>query len=280
MKGLTRELKKTYEFPVARDALIIDGIGTQTDFDALYRPETEEVLSIVSKDYKLVTHKDAVDPILESLEMVGGFELEKIQVDKLGRRMEIGFVNKEIRYDVDGDGDKISPTFRILNSYDKQYGLTYSIGAFRLVCSNGLRLFRNMERIREFHVGQVDPIRMAGKIEKNLDKFPTLAENYKKMVEKIAKNSLILSIILSRDLTWKIKEAVLEQIRNDGFLDYDKAREIKTAKDFQIRKKFTIWYLYNVFTYLMTHNKEVVKSGYRINFERKFADMMWKEALR
>jgi len=281
MKGLTKEVKKMYEFPVNREELFTSS-GLDSGWDVLYRPDTGEILSVVTRDnYKLITHKEAIEPLVESLDMVGGFALERIQINNNGSRIEIGFVNKEITYDVDGNGDEISPTFRVINSYDKQYGLTYLMGTYRLVCENGLRLFRDMERIREFHVGRVDPIRMTEQIEKNLEKFPQLAKNYRKMVKKTVRNQLLLAIINNRELSWKVKIAMFERMREEGYLDFDDdLKKVSSEKEISIKKQFTLWYLYNVFTRLMTHDRRVMKSGYRVECERKFSDFVWREAMK
>ena len=60
-------MKLSYDFPIVRENLP-NSVGKDTGFDAIYRKDSGVNLGVVSKEYKLITHKDAINSVVRELE--------------------------------------------------------------------------------------------------------------------------------------------------------------------------------------------------------------------
>lgn len=259
----SKELKERYDFKIKREKLKTSE-GIDVGKDALIRVDTKQVLGIVSPDkYKIVTHKAAIESLGEVLDKVGGFTLSSVDTI-LGGAMMYAKFKSDREYEIgkldDGKPDLISPVFTVSNSFNRYMSLIYDMGAERLICSNGLKIFKRMPRIRNFHVGKVNPIRMVGEFEKILDKFEKEdIKKYEILTKAQVTSKFLLNIIKDENLNWKFKDQVLEALSKDGYFELngvDESKKIETEKQFNL-KQIQAWYLYNVFTYVLTHGKEL-----------------------
>lgn len=102
----------------------------------------DRVFSFVSDAYTLVRHEVVAHKVLNSLKKI-----------KQKPKVSFYFPNNgaKMRLNVDFDsefkkltkvGDKIAPSFRVKNSYDKQWIMSIAYGAKELVCSNGMTIFK------------------------------------------------------------------------------------------------------------------------------------------
>jgi len=227
-----------------------------------------QVLGMVKQDiYKIVTHKEAVEPIEQALSSVGGFGFQSLRVINGGAVMFAEYVDTgDRKVDVTGDGDFVVPTIKVINSYNKQYRLSYTLGGFRLVCSNGLKVFKIGEQIKNFHMGKVDPIKMAVEIDNALRSF--MEEGYafyRQMGSTIAKMEIVKQILTDRYITAKFKLEVVKQLAMDGYIDPVENIDEAMAID-NFKKKISLWLLYNVFTYVLTH------AGIRVDRVEKYSN--------
>jgi len=102
---------------------------------AIVNVDTGAVMDIVSDQYKVVTHKEALEPVLAAL-YDGGFSFTRTALYNDGQRLNIEATNKNTEYRV-GD-DVFFPRVQVLNSYDRTVSVKVIFGLFRLVCSNGM----------------------------------------------------------------------------------------------------------------------------------------------
>lgn len=101
----------------------------------VYRPDTDATLSIVSDQYKLIQHKQALAPAVEILGREG-WKLKASRIERSGANafVELTRVDKAVMI----AGEQVGQRVFMRNSYDKSHSLTFALGAMVCVCSNGL----------------------------------------------------------------------------------------------------------------------------------------------
>ena len=130
-------------FPVAKVPVFIQnnagaylkGVGCN-----IVRTDTNKAISQVSDTYGLIPHGDALTPILAALDGMG-FDLKQTLVEGDGRRVMVKALSQKswtVGNLKDGSSDDIRMTLLLSNSYDRTQSLKIMVGAFRLVCSNGM----------------------------------------------------------------------------------------------------------------------------------------------
>ncbi len=108
-------------------------------YKQVFREDTLETLSIVSDQYKLVEHRDAMAPAVEIL----GREGWAVKASRVERGGGSAFVELHRRDAVNANvalavGEKVGERLMLRNSYDKSSSLTFTFGALVLKCTNGL----------------------------------------------------------------------------------------------------------------------------------------------
>ena len=104
------------EVPVSWDEI---NLQRADKYKAIVNPESDKVYSIVSKDYKLIRHEDAVRRIESAIDE--NLELGKYKSDTKfyndGARMRgtYRFYEKSVEIK---KGDKVNPELHLFNSYD------------------------------------------------------------------------------------------------------------------------------------------------------------------
>lgn len=113
-----------------------------------------EVYSFVSDAYTLVRHEVVVDKVMQTLKDFPTKPKVALHFPNNGAKMlvRVEFEN-EFQKIAKNIGDKISPSIRIKNSYDKGWGLQIGFGAKELVCSNGMTVFKETARKKKKHIG-------------------------------------------------------------------------------------------------------------------------------
>ena len=141
-------------------------------YKAIVNPDTGKVFSIVSKDYKLIRHEDAIQQIesiiRENLEL-GEFKTT-IEFFNGGARMRMifRFYNKSELIQID---DAVSPELHLFNSYDTTWPLIVLIGAFRYICTNGLVVGEKYLHLRKRHVYHFDDMNLKEQVLTALIRF-------------------------------------------------------------------------------------------------------------
>lgn len=102
----------------------------------IIREDTNEILSCMTTDYKLVRNDEvlnAIGPVMKDNKAV----LTEATTFSGGARMKVKYIMKDTKVKID-EGDYVNPEIIIRNSYDGSLEASVMAGAFRLVCSNGL----------------------------------------------------------------------------------------------------------------------------------------------
>ena len=127
--------KECYDFPVS-----LHGIKTESGKEipnqkALVREDTQQVLSIVSDNYKVVTHAEVIDKAKGVFYSLGKPEI-KYNVSKNGANLVAMAEYKDVRSSM--VGDTVGMRVFMENSYNKKKGVSFFIGGVVLSCLNGM----------------------------------------------------------------------------------------------------------------------------------------------
>jgi len=220
-------------------------------YKAIVDRDTGKLFSIVSKDYKVIRHEQAIDALEDILygtqDLGTPFVTTSFYND--GGRMRRTYRFKDIAVDI-SQGDKVYPELHLFNSYDVTWPLIVLLGAFRVVCSNGLVVGNKFYQLRKRHVVQLEQMDFRGQVfqkqVKTWRKWETQAlslDTYHKVMEAMS---------LGKRATETIENMVSEEV--EGFLTDGYPRP-------------TVWVFYNLLTWFVTHN--TVSLNHRVELENR-----------
>lgn len=112
-----------------------------SDFRAVVRTDTNQVLGIHGPDYKLITNYEAFDAFDTALSR-SALDLDGMTIkDELsygGARTIRTYVFPNHAVNIGRVGDIVNLQLRVVNSYDGSTAFSTLLGGYRLVCTNGL----------------------------------------------------------------------------------------------------------------------------------------------
>lgn len=154
------ELRSKLDFPTERVPLFgarENGDQFSTDRQAIIRTDGEgvRVMGVVSNKYAFLPHVEMLDSFLESLEPMGRVEMTQARVLNYGARFFVSFRFPDRSFPVGSKKDKVNLSLTLRNSYDGVWAGQVLLGAFRLVCSNGLIIGESFFKRKQIHLGGV-----------------------------------------------------------------------------------------------------------------------------
>ncbi len=126
---------KDYDFRVDREQLFRKD-GTDSVYDALFDKDTGEQLSVVSRDYQLVTHTEAVDAYHKVFDSMDE-SVEHYRFETMNRGKKFRGEFKLPNHEFDVAGDHFIPTLIAENSIDRTRSFISRFGLYRMICENG-----------------------------------------------------------------------------------------------------------------------------------------------
>lgn len=223
---------------------------------AIVDQDTGKLFSIVSQDYKLVRHEQAIDQIEEAIHKTPGFGEYKVTTEFYndGGRMRRKYVFSEISVSIEGN-DRVNPEIQLFNSYDTTWPFIVLLGAFRLVCTNGLVVGEKFLHFRKRHVFDFDQIRLNEQVSTALKRFELQTEEWKKWTNRLLTvavyNQVIAAMKFGKKAAGEIEERAFQEA--DGYDDYN---------DFPVIK---LWAFFNILTWYITHR--TVSLNHRVEME-------------
>ncbi len=127
--------------------------GSQAVVDA----NTDHTFAIVKDGYKPVQHTEVLellDTICEDFPEYGKPEKELWLSNHMGR-MRVRYTFKDVNYEV-RPGDSIHPTFESYASHDTSLAQRFDVGAYRLICTNGMKIGELFAKYKKKHVESLD----------------------------------------------------------------------------------------------------------------------------
>lgn len=241
--------KNSHDFEVALQPIttlnpVAGGDDTIKGRKAVIRQDNGVCLGILSDNYTLLKHADVIDAFRKALAAYD-FE-EKIQLAKDGAQLFATYKLNAIKIEVRKD-DLVSLQFVVKNSYDGSSTLQIMLGAYRLVCSNGMIVGKNFFNFSQKHVGGSSDI----KVEALQERIFKLIENFNNVLPRLQEMSRTdLFDGDAQDITPEDIKGVFSKDRVKGMPAYllEVARE-----EFTRAEDWSVWGYYNALTYAISH---------------------------
>lgn len=221
---------------------------------AVVRQDTGNVLGIVSDKYELLEHKDVIESFRAALN--GMDYQEKIQLDRNGGVMFAKYKLNAVQVEVK-KGDLVALQFIVKNSYDGTNALQIRLGAYRLVCSNGMVIGKDYFTYSQKHIGKNIDIKALS------DKIAMLSESFQGTLPVMQEMSRREISDISIDAMFSIKTTKLPQYV------VDLARE-----EYLKENDKTVWGYYNSLTSIISHNLK--KDGPEVCL--RYGKIAWERA--
>lgn len=244
-------------FDVRREDLI-NSKGHDTSFDNIYKRSNGESLGVVSRDYQLITHDQALSQVINLLEKKKLPKIKPVRVRTThnGSRMYAEFMlnrKSDLGLSTVSDhkvGDTISPGFMITNSYDRSLKFGASSYIYRLACANGMVVQEDVFGEKKRHTKGLD---LDSMIERFVESFERFDEQ---IVPQVA--ALTDQFLSPTDLEKELN-AVPSWIQNEAIQYLEEGNWLQLESDegrpqLELIKDITRWDLLNSFTYVMSHS--------------------------
>jgi len=236
-----------YKFPVEFQPIKTEqGLSIPSKF-ALVRSDTKDVLSVVTDKYKLLKHEDVIDSFRNALHGIGADE--KIVLKTNGAQLFATYkLNEEFEV---AKNDKLNMQFIVRNSYNYTSSLQIILGAFRLVCSNGMIVGKQFISFSQRHIGEntlIDKKVLGETIDKLTLDFKSSLPQISKMIKTSLKTA---PKALFNPKTIRIPSYLLEEA------------ELKYSGEDR-----SVWGFYNALTWAITHKMSEENALQKVEYGR------------
>jgi len=211
--------------------------------------ETGTAFAVVSKSYQLVRHEEALDLVEEAIARNPEFgsPIRNISLSPDGARMWAKYRFPQTEYDIGGIGgrgrDLINPTIDVQNSYDTGWAFSIHFGAYRLVCSNGLRVGKTFVHYRHRHTRGLDPQRIQKILVEGMEKYSYQVDLWRSWVSRVTQPQDYERVMEGMGFRKGEADQIHKEVErsSDITLDDIKARTL------------SYWIFYNIVTQYITH---------------------------
>jgi hypothetical protein len=245
MKGLGSEVLD-FDVHLETPFLVTEG-GARKEVEqarVVVRDDSNEILSVVSKDYVLVPHKtvaEAVDSALERANLEIADERITTHLNPSGTQFYRTYHFPDIAQPVE-KGDLVGMAIRITNSYDRTSRIGIYLDGNRLVCTNGLIQPKNEFSITLVHVGDFDPDKFSLSADSLIHKFDILTNKWRAWAEQ--------------GLEHERAQLVIEHMALKHHMRWIADRVLQGSHPMNTR-----WQAYNAVTEVITHDYHGTRSN-------------------
>lgn len=245
-----------YNFPVTLTPIISEISNQQIpNRSAVLRTDTNKVLGIVSGKYELLKHETVVDSFREAL--VGEVVQEKISMKNDGAYLFASYKLENHILEVQ-KGDLVSLQFIVKNSYNGTNSLQIIVGAFRLVCENGMIIGKEFFSFSQKHiVGNGIEIDV---LKKNIGQLTEQFKNTLPVMQKMTKKLPVGSSPLFENEKIYLPKYILE-----------------LAKESYFSSDLTVWSYYNSLTAAITHSMKKENPAAQIDLGKNAWELALKQ---
>jgi hypothetical protein len=225
------------------------------DHKAIVSPRKGKLFSIVSKDYRLIRHEEATEAVEGVLNDSGGLGSYEVRTDfyNEGGRMRRTYRFPDVSVEIEPH-DHINPELHLFNSYDKTWPFIVLLGAFRMVCTNGLVVGEEFLHLRKRHVFTLDQANLKEEISTALSRFSSQAVTWREWAEGPMTAEVYAKVMNEMQLGVKAKEEVNDRIGQEAG---------GNDNGFPV---MSLWVFFNVLTWFITHR--AVSLNHRVKMER------------
>jgi len=273
-----KETKVNPFFTVKREKLYRKD-RKDTGYDALYRADNATQLAVVSRDYRLVRHRDAVEFVHHMLNDLG-IRKRTIRSDlsRNGGKLFYEVQLPEYKFNAAEDGvrnsaldgiaakDEYVPRLIVRNSYDKSSSFSIIYGGFRFVCQNGVMIGERVHEIRLLHRGEEIDFRELREpfIENIVATIDGLKATYKTL-NQVEGHPYFEMMLFEEAIAKKYKRLMIDQMTSFEQVHYEKDEDGRLQPvGSRQRKEFTAYLLWSILTGIATHHVKSAQARFRM----------------
>jgi hypothetical protein len=228
---------------------------------------------VVSRDYQLVTHAEAVDAV-DAMLTAGGIDhdLYRHITTSQGKKLYAEFRLPGRKFSL-GDDDELEPTITIENSIDRSKSFIARYGTFRLICSNGAIIGTKTIDIKLSHYQQninLDKVLYALEqgIETGEEIFVTRAREMQQFPASTAVEEFIDNELYPTLFRYTVAKSMMEA----GVADFDFERTSNIERPTRVNSVagvLTLYAFWNFLTAAATHHVDSQRA--RVEIDRRIA---------
>lgn len=226
-------------------------------YKAIVDRDSGKLFSIVSKDYKLIRHEQAIEEIEDLIydnEDLGEPTVTTSFYNE-GGRMCRRYRFQKVAVEID-PGDELHPELHLYNSYDVTWPLIVALGAYRLVCKNGMVVRKTLFRFNKRHVLELERMNFKKDVSTVLTRFNSQVKTWREWrtrpISLETYDKIMNTMEFGKEATEQIESKVNEDF--EGFL-------------FRGYPQITAWLFYNILTWYATH--KAASLNHRVELENR-----------
>ncbi len=160
---------------------------------------------------------------------------------------------KKITIDI-RPGDRVHPELLLYNSYDVSWPLIVLLGAFRLMCKNGLIVRKQLSQFRKRHVVELERMDFTEQVTTALARFEKQVKTWRKWGARPLSLETYQKVMKAMEFGKRATDAIEEKVNDDveRFLSDGSPQP-------------TVWVFYNLITWYITHRS--VSLNHRVELE-------------
>ena len=212
-------------------------------YKAIVDSHTDKVFSIVSRDYRLIRHEEAVEQIERAISKtpeLGEYRF-KTEFYNHGGRMRRTYIFPEILVEIERE-DEVNLELHLFNSYDVTWPFIVILGAFRFVCENGLVIGKEFFQLRKRHVYQLEQMNVEKQVSTAIERFDLQTEQWKEWANQPLMDKVYNQVMETMKFGKKAFEEIRERLAQEADGLDDNGIPVLSA-----------WLFFNVLTWYITH---------------------------
>lgn len=212
------------------------------DHKAIVDLRSGKVFSIVSNDYRLIQHEQAIEKVerfIHGHNRMSGYLVDTEFYNDGGRmRRTYRFPSISVKI---GKNDDVCLTLHLFNSYDLTWPFIVLVGAFRFVCANGLVVGRKFYQFRRRHIFQLEDVGLETELGRSIRQFNRQAKEWSDW----AKTAMTMKVYDKVMGSMQFGARAVEEIEDQLWGGESPAEEGA--------KLITLWAFYNALTWYISH---------------------------
>ena len=263
-RGEPTEHLENYQFSIREEEIQTESGIILPKQRAIVREDTGAILGTVGSHYKVLTHSEALDPILDRLKKKNIKTFKRVNLADDGAKMfaNVYFPGEETSFG-EGSPDTVWPGISIVNSLDGHLKYLGEATLYRLACTNGMRV----------------PTKLAG-----FSAMHSKNKNFDSMVDQILDfiaDGSQFSTFQRLANTGKKLDTI--ELTIDNILEDKRSTFPKRYKDLVMNEinrgeysfnTITLWDVYNAFQSVIEHN--IIRNKGRMQRGRILEDNLFK----
>jgi len=248
-------------FPIVEEQPVMWGyhrdLHDAAQYKAIVERDTGKLFSIVSKEYKVIRHEQAIDALEGVIDEAPDLGTPSVKTSfyNEGARMLRTYRFKKIAVEI-RPMDWIHLQLLLYNSYDLTWPLIVILGAFRFVCANGLVVGKEFFQFRKRHVVEIDRMDFKDQVTTALKRFEDQTRSWREWATRPLSLETYGKVMKAMEFGKRATETIEEKVNDEveGFLHEGGPQP-------------TVWMFYNLITWYITHR--AVSLNHRVELEKR-----------